>query len=115
MRKTREILRQKWELGRTHREVAASVSSRRHRSARKVAELKAAGQDIEDVEWKDVRNLLKPRLRPAGEGSGSIGWFTRCYFSAAAIRQSGAWPARSGGSDIHQTARGWSKSSGWMP
>jgi hypothetical protein len=25
MRKTREILRQKWELGRTHREVAASV------------------------------------------------------------------------------------------
>jgi DNA-directed RNA polymerase specialized sigma24 family protein len=25
MRKTREILRQKWELGRTHREVAESV------------------------------------------------------------------------------------------
>ena len=45
MRKTREILRQRWELGRTHREIAASVGQSLGAVAMTVGRAQAAGLD----------------------------------------------------------------------
>ena len=45
MRKTREILRQKWELGRTHREIAASVGQSLGAVAMTLGRARAAGLD----------------------------------------------------------------------
>ncbi len=43
-RKTREILRQKWELGRTHREIAASVGQSLGPVATTLGRARAAGR-----------------------------------------------------------------------
>lgn len=67
MRKTREILRQKWVLGRSHREVAESLAISAGAVGAALARAKAAG-----VAWADVDALgedaLEERLygRPAG-------------------------------------------------
>ena len=64
MRKTREILRQKWELGRTHRQVAASVGASAGAVAGAVSRAGEAGLD-----WATVQALsdeeLEARLYPA--------------------------------------------------
>ncbi len=64
MRKTREILRQKWELGRTHRQVAASVGASSGAVAGAVSRAGQAGLD-----WVAVQALsddeLEARLYPA--------------------------------------------------
>ncbi len=51
-RKTREILRQKWELGRTHREIAASVGQSLGPVATTLGRARAAGLD-----WSQVQAL----------------------------------------------------------
>jgi hypothetical protein len=64
MRKTREILRQKWELDRTHRQVAASVGASAGAVAGAVSRAGEAGLD-----WVAVQALsddeLEARLYPA--------------------------------------------------
>ena len=64
MRKTREILRQKWELGRTHRQIAASVGA----SAGAVGGAVSRAADAA-LDWAAVQALaddeLEARLYPA--------------------------------------------------
>ena len=64
MRKTREILRQKWELGRTHRQIAASVGA----SAGAVGGAVSRAADAA-LDWAGVQALgddeLEARLYPA--------------------------------------------------
>lgn len=64
MRKTREILRQKWQLGRTHREVASSVGASAGAVGGAVERAKLAGLD-----WSQVEALtddeLEARLYPS--------------------------------------------------
>lgn len=57
MRKTREILRQKWELGRTHREIAASVGQSLGAVAATLGRALAAGLD-----WPSVQALADAAL-----------------------------------------------------
>jgi len=52
MRKTREILRQRWELGRTHREIAASVGQSLGAVATTLGRAQAAGLD-----WARTKTL----------------------------------------------------------
>src|ERR1700678_1554411 len=49
MRKTREILRQKWELGRSHREVAESLGLSAGAVAKAVGRAEAAGLTLEQL------------------------------------------------------------------
>lgn len=71
MRKTREILRQKWELGRTHREVAASVGLKSAGSVGSTV-LRAQGAGLD---WAAVSALsdeeLEKRLYGVPPGSGA--------------------------------------------
>ena len=57
MRKTREILRQKWELGRTHREIAASVGQSLGAVAATLGRARAAGLD-----WAQAQALSDAAL-----------------------------------------------------
>jgi transposase len=57
MRKTREILRQKWELGRTHREIAASVGQSLGAVATTLGRARAAGLD-----WAQTQTLSDAAL-----------------------------------------------------
>jgi transposase len=57
MRKTREILRQKWELGRTHREIAASVGQSLGAVATTLGRARAAGLD-----WAEAQALSDAAL-----------------------------------------------------
>ena len=57
MRKTREILRQKWELGRSHREVAASVGVSLGGVSETLSKAKNAGLD-----WPQVEGLTDDQL-----------------------------------------------------
>jgi DNA-directed RNA polymerase specialized sigma24 family protein len=57
MRKTREILRQKWELGRTHREIAASVGQSLGAVATTLGRARAAGLD-----WAQAQTLSDAAL-----------------------------------------------------
>jgi transposase len=57
MRKTREILRQKWELGRTHREIAASVGQSLGAVATTLGRARAAGLD-----WAQTQALSDAAL-----------------------------------------------------
>jgi len=57
MRKTREILRQKWELGRSHREVAFSVCTSPSTVADTLGRAKGAGLD-----WAQVQGLTEEAL-----------------------------------------------------
>jgi len=57
MRKTREILRQKWELGRTHHEIAASVGQSLGALAMTLGRALAAGLD-----WAQTQALTDARL-----------------------------------------------------
>lgn len=69
MRKTREILRQKWELGRSHREVARSAGLSAGAVGATLERAKSAGLD-----WAKVQALtedeLELRLYPSGAASG---------------------------------------------
>ncbi len=71
MRKTREILRQKWELGRTHREIAASVGLSLGAVAETLGRAAAAG-----VDWAAVQALadaaLEERLYGARPSSALV-------------------------------------------
>ena len=58
MRKTREILRQKWELGRSHREVARSVGTSAGAVGGVLARAKVAGLQT----WADVEMLSEEEL-----------------------------------------------------
>jgi len=64
MRKTREILRQKWQLGRTHREVALSVGASAGAVARAVERATAAGLDWAGVEAR-ADDELEAQLYPS--------------------------------------------------
>ena len=57
MRKTREILRQKWELGRSHREIAASVGA----SASIVGTTSSRAQSAK-LDWAAVQALSDEAL-----------------------------------------------------
>ncbi len=57
MRKTREILRQKWELGRTHREIAASVGQSLGAVAGTLGRALAA-----ELDWPAVQSLADAAL-----------------------------------------------------
>ena len=71
MRKTREVLRQKWCLGRSHREVARSLGTSLGTVSMTVARASAAGLD-----WEAVAALSDEELEgklyegPAGGGQG---------------------------------------------
>jgi transposase len=74
MRKIREILRQKWALGRTHREVAQSLSSGLGTVSGVERRARAAG-----LSWIDVEGLadevIETRLYPPGPtGKGPRPW-----------------------------------------
>ena len=77
MRKLREILRQKWELGRTHREIAVSVCRSAGAVHGTIARAEAAGLDWKQVEAIDDTTLeakLYPTttaraMRPLPEGA----------------------------------------------
>jgi len=58
MRKTREILRQKWELGRSHREIARSVST----SAGAVGAVLARAKEAGLTTWPEVEGLSEDEL-----------------------------------------------------
>ncbi len=58
MRKTREILRQKWELGRSHREIARSVSTSAGAIGGVLARAKQAGLTT----WPEVERLSEDEL-----------------------------------------------------
>ena len=69
MRKAREILRQRWELGRTHREIAASVGRSLGAVAMTLGRARAAGLD-----WAQVQGLSDAALEeriygPKAEGT----------------------------------------------
>src|SRR3989454_3585052 len=63
MRQTREILRQKWSLGRTHREVAQSLRISSGAVGAKVLRARAAGLD-----WAQVDTLSDAARRPRVSG-----------------------------------------------
>src|SRR5258708_19292863 len=65
MRKTREILRQKWQLGRTHREVAFSVGGSAGAVASAVERATAAGLDSAGVQAPAHYELGPPLYPPA--------------------------------------------------
>jgi hypothetical protein len=74
MRKIREILRQKWALGRTHREVAQSLSIALGTVSGVERRARAAG-----LRWSDVEGLadevIETRLYPPGPpGKGPRPW-----------------------------------------
>jgi len=58
MRKTREILRQKWQLGRTHRATASSLST----SAGVVGAVLARASAARLATWADVEALTEEEL-----------------------------------------------------
>ncbi len=60
MRKTREILRQKWELGRTHRQVAASVGASAGAVAGTVGRASEAGLDWAAEHRKNQADVRGP-------------------------------------------------------
>jgi transposase len=68
MRKTREILRQKWELSRTHREIAASVGQSLGAVATTLGRARAAGLD-----WAQAQGLSDAALEERIYGSKAEG------------------------------------------
>ncbi len=58
MRKTREILRQKWELGRSYREIARSVST----SAGAIGGVLARAKEAGLTTWPEVERLSEDEL-----------------------------------------------------
>jgi transposase len=69
MRKTREILRQKWELGRTHREIAASVGQSLGAVATTLGRARAAGLDWAQVQALSDAVLEERIYGPKAEGT----------------------------------------------
>ncbi len=73
MRKTREILRQKWELGRSHREVAFSVGSSASTVAETVLRARTAGLDWAEVQRLSDDGLDQRLYRTTAKASSSTG------------------------------------------
>jgi len=71
MRKTREILRQKWQLGRSHREVAFSVAASAGVVANTVDRAARAGLDLDAVEAIEDDELERRLYPPAAVRSAA--------------------------------------------
>ncbi len=80
-RKTREILRQKWELGRTHREIAASVGQSLGPVATTLGRARAAGLD-----WSQVQALSDAVLEERISARRRRGRRGRCRRSSTCTR-----------------------------
>jgi len=72
MRKTREILRQKWELSRTHREIAASVGQSLGRGGDDAGPGQGSGARLGADAGADRRGAGGTDLRPEGGGDACL-------------------------------------------
>src|SRR3989475_10762551 len=82
MRQTREILRQKWRLGRTHREVAQSLGISCGAVGTTVLRARAAGLDWAQVDPPQRRGAAGPGLRAPDPTHASSGRSRRAYLHA---------------------------------
>ena len=85
MHRTREILRQKWALGRSHRDVAASVGVSAGVVGKTVIRARGAGLDWAEVESLDDEQLdLSAIWAPGSQRSESARSPTACGFIRSA-------------------------------
>jgi transposase len=89
MRKTREILRQKWELGRSHRDVSFSVGTSASTVADTLARAKEAGLDWAEVQPLSDDGLEARMYRGAPRATGIARPMPDCAYLHAERRKLG--------------------------